>query len=95
MKELDLNYVNRYAPYKVWTDNGRDYFVETDHDLLFKIGFVDDQSIWSEGAYQFTINNESNRLSPNDPKLEGDILSNDRGFLHCESQYSALYLRDR
>lgn len=70
MKELDLNYVNRYAPYKVWTDNGRDYFVETDHDLLFKIGFVDDQSIWSEGAYQFTINNESNRPSPNDPKLK-------------------------
>ena len=70
MKPLDLNYVNRFAPYKVWTDGGHDYFVETDHDLLFKIGFVDDQSIWLENAYQFTINNESHRPSPNDPKLK-------------------------
>ena len=25
MKPLDLNYVNRLAPYKVWTENARDY----------------------------------------------------------------------
>ncbi len=29
MNPLDLAYVNRLAPYKVWTENGRDYFVET------------------------------------------------------------------
>lgn len=70
MNKLDLNYVNRLAPYKVWTEDWRDYYVETDHDLLFKVGFVEDQSIWEEGAYQFTINNESHRPSPNDQKLK-------------------------
>ncbi len=25
MKPLDLTRVYRYAPYKVWTENGRDY----------------------------------------------------------------------
>ncbi len=33
MNALDLAYINRLAPYKVWTENGRDYFVETKYDL--------------------------------------------------------------
>ena len=59
MNPLDLAYINRLAPYKVWTENGRDYLVETSYDLLFKIGFMDDYSIWPSGAYQFYINNET------------------------------------
>ena len=51
MNPLDLAYINRLAPYKVWTENGRDYLVETSYDLLFKIGFMDDYSIWPSGAY--------------------------------------------
>lgn len=73
MNPLNLAYVNRLAPYKVWTENGRDYLVETNHDLLFRIGFMDDYSIWPTGAYQFTINNESHRPSPNDEKLKATI----------------------
>lgn len=73
MNPLDLAYINRLAPYKVWTENGRDYFIETSYDLLFKIGFMDDFSIWSSGAYQFYINNESHRPSPNDEKQKATI----------------------
>ena len=73
MNPLDLAYINRLAPYKVWTENGRDYLVETNYDLLFKIGFMDDYSIWQSGAYQFYINNESHRPSPNDEKLKATI----------------------
>ena len=73
MNPLDLAYINRLAPYKVWTENGRDYFIETSYDLLFKIGFMDDYSIWPSGAYQFYINNESHRPSPNDEKLKATI----------------------
>jgi hypothetical protein len=73
MNSLDLAYINRLAPYKVWTENGRDYLVETSYELLFKIGFMDDYSIWPEGAYQFYINNESHRPSPNDEKLKATI----------------------
>ena len=70
MHTLDLGYVNRLAPYKVWTENGRDFFIETDHGNLFKVGFMKDSSIWESGAYQFTINNEHNRFFFNDAKLK-------------------------
>lgn len=73
MNPLDLAYINRLAPYKVWTENGSDYLVETNSDLLFKIGFMDDYSIWQSGAYQFYINNESHRPSPNDEKLKATV----------------------
>lgn len=70
MSPLNLGYVNRLSPYKVWTENGRDFYIETDYGNLFKVGFMDDYSIWDTGAYQFTINNEHNRPSPNDNKLK-------------------------
>ena len=50
MNLLDLAYINRLAPYKVWTENVCDYLVETSYDLLFKIGFMDDYAIWPSGA---------------------------------------------
>ena len=73
MNPLDLAYINRLAPYKVWTENGHDFFVETNNDLLFRIGFMEDFSIWESGAYQFSINNESRLPSPNDEKLKTTI----------------------
>jgi len=73
MNPLDLAYINRLAPYKVWTENGRDYLVETSYGLLFKIGFMDDYSIWQNGAYQFYINNESHQPSPNDEKQKSTV----------------------
>ena len=74
MKPLDLTRVYRYAPYKVWTDNGRDYNIETSRGQIFVIGFMDDYSIWQDGAYQFTITNQSHQASPLDQKLRETIL---------------------
>ena len=74
MKALDLSRINRLAPYKVWTENGRDYLVETSKGHIFVIGFMDDYSIWPTGAYQFTINNQSHQPSPLDQKLRETIL---------------------
>lgn len=51
MVPLNLGYVNRLSPYKVWTENGRDFYIETDTGNLFKVGFMDDYSIWETGAY--------------------------------------------
>ena len=69
MNALNLNYVNRLAPYKVWSDDGCDYYVETDRGYLFKVGFLEDYAIWQSGAYQLTINNESSFASPNDAQI--------------------------
>ena len=79
MNTLDLGYVNRLAPYKVWTENGMDFYIETDFGNLFKVGFMNDSSIWESGAYQFTINNEHNRPSPNDSKLKNTLYKRIRG----------------
>lgn len=65
MNLLDLAYINHLSPYKVWTENGEDYLVETSEGLLFRIGFMDDYSIWPTGAYQFILSRclcESNRM---------------------------------
>ena len=74
MEALDLTRINRLAPYKVWTENGRDYLIETSRGQIFVIGFMDDYSIWPTGAYQFTINNQSHQPSPLDQKLRETIL---------------------
>ena len=73
MNPLDLAYINRLAPYKVWTENGRDYLVENGSHRLFRVGFIDDYSIWSTGTYQFFIINESHQPSPNDEKLKATV----------------------
>ena len=73
MNPLDLTRVCRLSPYKVWTKDGRDYTIETNRGHIFVIGFMDDYSIWPSGAYQFYINNESHRPSPNDEKLKATI----------------------
>lgn len=74
MNVLDLNFVNRFASYKVWTEDGKDYLIETNRGNIFVVGFMDDYSIWPTGAYQFTINNQSHLPSPNDRKLRETIL---------------------
>ncbi len=83
MKPLDLTRINRLAPYKVWTEDGRDFIVETNRGQIFVIGFMDDYSIWPNGAYQFTINNQSHRPSPLDQKLRETI------FLLIEAFFTA------
>ena len=74
MNALDLSQINRLSPYKVWSDDGRDYYVETNRGQIFDIGFMDDYSIWPTGAYQFTISNQSHQPSPLDQKLRETIL---------------------
>ena len=74
MNVLDLNLVNRFASYKVWTEDGKDYLIETNRGNIFVVGFMDDYSIWPTGAYQFTINNQDHLPSPNDQKLRETIL---------------------
>lgn len=73
MKALDLAAINLSAPYSVWQKSERDYLFRTDFGLVYKIGFMDDDTIWPSGAYQFLIINESNRPSPNDTKLRQTI----------------------
>ena len=74
MNPLDLTRVSRLSSYKVWTENGSDYNIETNRGQIFVVGFMDDYSIWQAGAYQFTISNQGNQPSPLDKNLRKTIL---------------------
>ncbi len=73
MNKLDLDAINDSAPYQVWQKTERDFLFKTDYGIVYKIGFIDDDTIWPTGAYQFLIINESNLSSPNDKKLQQTI----------------------
>ena len=73
MHQLDLNKVNANAPYPVTMRTEQVYYFKTDVGMICTITFMDDYSIWQEGAYQFVINNENNIPSPLDPKLRDTI----------------------
>lgn len=74
MKPLDLTDILRFSPYKVWTEDGYNYNIETSRGHIFVIGFMDDYSIWQTGAYQLTVTNRSHQPSPNDRRLRETIL---------------------
>lgn len=73
MNPLNLSSINLVSPYTVWGADEQYYFFKTDFGAIYKIGFMDDFSIWESGAYQFLIINEKNTPSPNDPKLKATI----------------------
>ena len=75
MLQLDLNYINNRAPYSVNMRTEQVYYFKTDVGMLCTITFMDDYSIWEEGAYQFVINNDNHVSSPLDPKLRDTIFS--------------------
>lgn len=73
MQQLDLNRVNTTAPYNVSMRTEQVYYFKTDVGMICTITFMDDYSIWEEGAYQFVINNENQVPSPLDTKLRDTI----------------------
>ena len=74
MNILNLSHINIASPYTVWNVTEYYYYFKTDFGAVYKVGFMDDYSIWEQGAYQFLIMNETGATSPNDPKLHATIL---------------------
>ncbi len=83
MKKLDLNRLNLKSPYSVWEAGIQSYGFKTDYGVLFRIVFIDDQTIWESGAYEFAILNENNKPSPNDSKVKNTIFAIIEEFFKC------------
>ena len=81
MNTLDISAINTNAPYSVW-NVGEYYFFRTKYGALYKIGFMPDDTIWDENAYQFLIVNENNTISPNDAHLKETVFCIIEGFCH-------------
>jgi len=73
MNPLNLSSINLVSPYTVWAADEQYYYFKTDYQAIYKIGFMDDYSIWESGAYQFLIINENGAPSPNDAKLKTTV----------------------
>ncbi|MBO7579268.1 MAG: hypothetical protein J6T43_09835 [Prevotella sp.] len=85
MKALNLNRLNLHAPYSVWLVSKDNYGFRSSHDVVFRICFVDDSTIWHEGAVEFSILNENMKASPNDKKVRETIFSIIEEFFLCNS----------
>ena len=74
MRELDIVSLNSRSPYHVEKRTVQDYVFKTEFGVICVVNFMDDYSVWEEGAYQFIIGNETQQKSPNDPKLRDTIV---------------------
>lgn len=104
MKSLDLNRLNMKAPYPVWQVAEGAYGFKTAYDVLYRIVFTPDQTIWDEGAYEFGILNENHKTSPGDKKLRDTVcciieeffVSNPNILLYqCETGDNRQAMRER
>lgn len=68
MNALNLTHINKLSPYEVWQTSEGDFNFETDFGVLFRISFRIEQTIWEDGAYEFSIINQNGKSSPNDKK---------------------------
>ncbi len=73
MKELNVNVINKLAPYGVRLEDGQ-YRFHTDHDIAYIIDFEKEEIFEKVPAYWFGIVNRSHKPSPNDPKVRATII---------------------
>lgn len=104
MNTLNLTRINELSPYEVWQTSEGDFNFQTDFDVLYRISFRIEQTIWDDGAYEFSIINQNQKSSPNDKKVRDTIFiiieeffaSNPDILLYqCETGDNRQAMRDR
>lgn len=104
MNSLNIARINERSPYEVWQSSQGNFNFQTDYDVLYRIGFRIEQTIWEDGAYEFSIINQNQKASPNDKKVRDTIFviieeffeSNPDILLYqCETGDNRQDMRDR
>ncbi len=104
MNTLNLACINKLSPYEVWQTSEGDFNFQTDFNVLYRISFRIEQTIWDDGAYEFSIINQNQKSSPNDQKVRDTIFiiieeffaSNPDILLYqCETGDNRQSMRDR
>ena len=57
MNALNIARINERVPYEVWQTSEGDFNFLTEFDVLYRISFRIEQTIWDDGAYEFSITN--------------------------------------
>ena len=73
MKALELNILNRLAPYEVEYRNG-EYYFHTDFNIECSVEFKYEPFFNGQPAYWFDLTNRSGKASPNDPKVRETVI---------------------
>ncbi len=75
MNVLSLKSINASVPYKV-TKSKEEGFYEfiTIHDVHYSVGFMEDDLLMQEDAYQLIIANVNHRSSPRDAKVRDTVI---------------------
>ena len=73
MKQLDLDRINEYAPYKL-EQEGDIYLFETDFGIQYAVWFEQDPVSTTTPAYWFNLTNHSQKASPNDTKIRSTVI---------------------
>lgn len=79
MNKLDISAINTNSPYSIWNE-GDYYYFRSRYGVMYKVGFMEDFTIWEENAYQFLILNEENVPSPNDANIKTTVFCIIEGF---------------
>ena len=104
MNTLNLARINELVPYEVWQTSEGDFNFQTDFGVLYRISFRIEQTIWNDGAYEFSIINQNRKSSPNDKNVRDTIFiiieeffnSNPNILLYqCETGDNRQAMRDR
>ena len=104
MNTLNLTRINELSPYEVWQTSEGDFNFQTDFGVLYRISFRIEQTIWNDGAYEFSIINQNRKSSPNDKNVRDTIFiiieeffnSNPNILLYqCETGDNRQAMRDR
>lgn len=79
MNKLDISAINTNSPYSIWNE-GDYYYFRSRYGVMYKVGFMEDFTIWEENAYQFLILNEEYVPSPNDANIKTTVFCIIEGF---------------
>ena len=92
MKALPLDVINASAPYKVyWHEASHTYRFKSDYEVVFAIGFDDDDIIETAESYVFSIINVNNMSSPRDMKVRDTVMLIIENFFNM-NQAALLYI---
>ncbi len=75
MKALSLESINATTPYQVRCSKEEGFFeFFTHHDVHYSVGFMEDDVLMQEEAYQLIIGNVNHRPSPRDTKVRDTVI---------------------
>lgn len=61
------------------------YGFKSDYGVIYRVGFYKNESIWKDCTYEFGINNENHKTSPNDVKVKNSVLAIIEEFFRSNS----------